>query len=104
MPPHNGKDDALRWHLVLSHQAGPVGYTTLSHCWGSHQPLSLTRANFSSFSSESAVERLPKTYQDALVVTLSLGYRYIWIDSLCIIQDDRDDWLEQAPSDGSNVR
>ncbi|KAM0226788.1 hypothetical protein ACHAP5_012317 [Fusarium lateritium] len=39
---------------------------------------------------------LPKTYRDALFVTAALGKRYIWIDSLCIIQDDEDDWKSQS--------
>ncbi len=39
---------------------------------------------------------LPKTYQDALRITSLLGFRYIWIDSLCIIQDDIEDWRTQS--------
>ena len=35
---------------------------------------------------------LSKTFQDAIVLTRNLGYQYIWIDSLCIIQDDEVDW------------
>jgi len=39
---------------------------------------------------------LPKTFQEAILVVLSLGLEYIWIDSLCIIQDDAKDWHRQA--------
>lgn len=39
---------------------------------------------------------LPKTFRDAVTVTRKLGVRYLWIDSLCIIQDDPDDWLREA--------
>ncbi|KAK4078595.1 uncharacterized protein Triagg1_2926 [Trichoderma aggressivum f. europaeum] len=40
--------------------------------------------------------RLPKTFQDAAKVAVWLGIKYLWIDSLCIIQDSSDDWKDQA--------
>ncbi|KAI1441725.1 HET-domain-containing protein [Annulohypoxylon stygium] len=40
--------------------------------------------------------KLPKTFQDAVRVTRSLGLRYLWIDSLCIIQDSDKDWKHQC--------
>lgn len=42
------------------------------------------------------VEKLPKTFQDAISITRKLNIPYIWIDSLCIVQDDNEDWQEQA--------
>jgi hypothetical protein len=36
-------------------------------------------------------ELLPRTIRDALEVTLSIGYRFLWVDSLCIVQDDDED-------------
>jgi len=43
---------------------------------------------------------LPKTFQDAVEVTRAIGLRYLWIDSLCIVQDDRDDWLRESQEMG----
>jgi len=40
--------------------------------------------------------KLSKTFQDALTITYELGYQYIWIDSLCIVQDDRSDWETES--------
>jgi hypothetical protein len=37
-------------------------------------------------------EKLPKMFQDAVTITRALGFSYLWIDSLCIIQDKRSDW------------
>ncbi|KAE8453294.1 hypothetical protein EG329_011361 [Mollisiaceae sp. DMI_Dod_QoI] len=37
-----------------------------------------------------------QTFQDAIWVTQSLGFSYIWIDSLCIVQDDEDDWRQES--------
>lgn len=39
---------------------------------------------------------LPKTFQDAITVTRKLGFQYLWIDSLCILQDDLEDWEIEA--------
>ncbi|KAF6818651.1 heterokaryon incompatibility protein [Colletotrichum plurivorum] len=41
-------------------------------------------------------DRLPKTFQDAITVTRGLGIDYIWIDTLCIIQGDKDDWENES--------
>ncbi|KAF7954402.1 hypothetical protein EAE96_005524 [Botrytis aclada] len=71
-------------------------YITLSHCWGKTQPLTTTRDNFAAHKEEIALENLPKTFQDAIMVVRALGIRYIWIDSLCIIQGDSDDWDKEA--------
>jgi hypothetical protein len=39
---------------------------------------------------------LPKTFQDAIEVTRNLGILHIWIDSLCIVQDDKNDWAVES--------
>jgi hypothetical protein len=41
-------------------------------------------------------EVLPKTFQEAIEFTRRLKIRYIWIDALCIIQDDREDWQREV--------
>jgi Heterokaryon incompatibility protein (HET) len=45
--------------------------------------------------------RYQKPFLDAIVVTKALGLRYLWIDSLCIIQDDEDDWLAESKTMGT---
>jgi hypothetical protein len=42
------------------------------------------------------VEKLSRTFQDAFLATISLGFEYIWIDSLCIVQDDKDEWSRES--------
>jgi hypothetical protein len=44
---------------------------------------------------------MPKTFQDAVIVTRRLGLRYLWIDSLCIMQDNSEDWEQQSALMGS---
>jgi hypothetical protein len=43
-----------------------------------------------------SINDLSRTFQDAVRITRELGERYLWIDSLCIIQDDEDDWAREA--------
>jgi hypothetical protein len=59
----------------------------LSHYWGDHQAISLTQATFKIFTQDINFAILPPTSQDALKTTLSLVVKYLWINSLCIIQD-----------------
>lgn len=67
-------------------------YATLSHCWGKARPLMTTSSNLSQHMRSVPLLSLPKTFQDAVAVTRELGIRYLWIDSLCIIQDSVEDW------------
>ncbi|KAF7889740.1 uncharacterized protein EAF02_002155 [Botrytis sinoallii] len=71
-------------------------YITLSHCWGKTQPLTTTRDNFAAHKEEIPLGNLPKTFQDAIMIARALEIRYIWIDSLCIIQGNSDDWDKEA--------
>ncbi|KAH9906849.1 heterokaryon incompatibility protein-domain-containing protein [Xylariomycetidae sp. FL2044] len=84
------------WRLVCSVRTGIVPYLTLSHCWGSSQHLCLTRKSYVDFSGSSHISKLPKAYRDACAATHSLGFQYIWIDSLCIFQDNDEDWRTQS--------
>jgi hypothetical protein len=74
-------------------------YLALSHCWGSYAPLhviKLKNAKLDLYLQDIPLETLPKTFNDAIRITRELGLRYIWIDSLCIIQDSPEDWEKEA--------
>ncbi|KAK6822847.1 HET-domain-containing protein [Apiospora arundinis] len=92
--------EVIEWQLALDVPNG-TPYCTLSHCWGSQQPTRLLKSNLARFQLASPIKSLPKTFQDASIVTCSLGLQYIWIDSLCIIQDDPQDWRIQSVQMGS---
>jgi hypothetical protein len=64
-----------------------VSYAALSYCWGTTQRHATTRANLDSYMKWIQVRSLPRTIQDAITVTKALGLSYLWVDSLCIIQD-----------------
>jgi hypothetical protein len=83
--------------VKLCDSEGKFGtYITLSHCWGSATHVTTTRASLAARKSGIDFNELPKTFQDAIIVTRALGVRYIWIDSLCICQDDRADWDRES--------
>lgn len=71
-------------------------YLTLSHCWGNKAFSTLTRRNLETFSSGIPDVALSKTFKDAMKSTRELGFKYLWVDSLCIIQDNQTDWEQQA--------
>ncbi|KAK1963293.1 heterokaryon incompatibility protein [Colletotrichum sublineola] len=72
---------------------GAVGrYMTLSHCWGLHPVICTTSKTIQDHLEALPLEKLPPTFRDAVLITRSLGIQYLWIDSLCIIQDSKEDW------------
>lgn len=79
-------------------------YATLSHCWGRSQILTTTIETLDQRMTRIDLTSLPKTFRDAVVIARRFGTRYLWIDSLCILQDDVDDWNEQAPLMGQIYR
>ncbi|KFY31014.1 hypothetical protein V493_01478 [Pseudogymnoascus sp. VKM F-4281 (FW-2241)] len=83
-------------YLYITH--GETGrFIALSHCWGPPEMpftrLTTTQTNLSAHCQRITIEKLPRTFRDAINVTRDLGLRYIWIDSLCIIQDSTEDWI-----------
>ncbi|RYP75208.1 hypothetical protein DL771_002533 [Monosporascus sp. 5C6A] len=73
---------------LLGHQ-----YIALSYVWGGPQELKLERRNKHDMAKPGAldVKTLPQTIKDSILLTKSLGFRHLWIDALCIIQDDSED-------------
>lgn len=85
--------------LVLT--AGRKGsYVALSHRWGAQKNLRTLDKNLEKHLKKIKVEDLSKTFKDAIEVTRGLGAHYLWIDSLCIIQDNLDDWTFEATQMG----
>ncbi|OCK84014.1 HET-domain-containing protein [Lepidopterella palustris CBS 459.81] len=71
-------------------------WISLSHCWGKRPIAKTELANFESMCRGITLQRLPKTFQDSVILTRQLGIRYLWIDSICIIQDSPADWETEA--------
>ncbi|KIJ48704.1 hypothetical protein M422DRAFT_115074, partial [Sphaerobolus stellatus SS14] len=82
--------------LIETTQGQRGHYVTLSHCWGKKQLLVTTQETITERMREIGMTELPRTFQNVITITRGMGLRYIWIDSLCIIQGDTIDWEEQS--------
>lgn len=65
-------------------------YITLSHCWGDPALMTtkLTAHTRGQYLEGIPCESLPRTFREAVMITRYLDIRYLWIDSMCIIQKD----------------
>ncbi|KAK8099624.1 HET-domain-containing protein [Apiospora kogelbergensis] len=69
-----------------------MAYVTLSYVWGQVRMLKTTQENVADLQKPDALQKLgsqvPRTIRDAIGLVPLLGERYLWVDSLCIPQDD----------------
>lgn len=70
-------------------------YCCLSYCWGGDQPLKTTKETIESRMNGIPFHDLPKTLQNAIIVAQNLKVPMIWIDCLCIVQNDKDDLVAE---------
>ncbi|KAL5328068.1 hypothetical protein ACEPPN_005776 [Leptodophora sp. 'Broadleaf-Isolate-01'] len=80
----------------MSTALGEAKYATLSHCWGTLKLTTLKKENISAFQHQIPDSALSQTFRDAIDITRYLSLRYLWIDSLCIVQDDAEDWATES--------
>lgn len=88
-----GTPRELSVRLVANPKRAP--YIALSYCWGGDQPAKLTKHRLTAYSHGVPLEQLPQTIKDAVIVTHRIGHRYLWVDALCIIQDDEKDKVQE---------
>ena len=82
---------------LCENESGRMGkFAALSHVWEASKPINTTSANITEMLQGIPYQRLPKTFQHAISICIKLGLSFLWIDSLCIIQDDDLDWRTQA--------
>jgi hypothetical protein len=68
-------------------------YIALSYQWGGISMLKTSKANFEALSSKNGIreDELPRTVRDAIHLCKNTGWKYLWVDAICIIQDDEED-------------
>jgi hypothetical protein len=94
-------DPSIR--LVLSvnlNTVEPYRYVALSHCWGADPKKIPKTFRVTLSQQQERIIKLTKTFEDAIEVTRQIGVRYLWIDSLCIIQDDVTDFERECSKMG----
>ncbi|KAL9619607.1 MAG: hypothetical protein Q9160_005794 [Pyrenula sp. 1 TL-2023] len=91
----NGTD--IQPCVCISPEGALGSYLALSYCWGKSIPLRLTRDTQSEFTEKGLpFDQLPQTLRDSFALSRALGFRFMWVDCLCIIQDSEQDWQQQA--------
>jgi hypothetical protein len=96
--PHSTPDKV---RLVVASEGIRETYIALSHCWGNptddeKKAFCTTKENLDARKKEFSVAELPKTFRDAIEVARELRTPYLWIDSLCILQGDEEDWKHES--------
>ncbi|KFA49859.1 hypothetical protein S40293_01328 [Stachybotrys chartarum IBT 40293] len=88
-------DDGKRVQLCFP---SPVcnEFACLSHCWGLTEHLMLNSHTSDKLWKGIYTSELPRSFQDAIWLANQLGIHYLWIDSLCILQDDVEDWARKS--------
>lgn len=82
--------------LVNTHRGRTAIYACLSYSWGTGSQHCTTTRNIKGHLQRILISDLPDTVADAIKLCRALKIPYIWIDALCIIQDDKDDWSREA--------
>jgi Heterokaryon incompatibility protein (HET) len=90
--------------LVFGANESDSFYVTLSYCWGGPQEFALTAKTMAEKQKGFKISSLPATLKNAISVARELGIKYIWIDSLCVIQDSKDDVYRELPYIASYYR
>ncbi|KAL7912412.1 heterokaryon incompatibility protein domain-containing protein [Trichoderma velutinum] len=92
--------DEARAPFLFRSQGMKGRYCALSYCWGKATSSSgfykTTKANLLSHENAMPLHKLPATLRDAIVVARNLGFQYIWIDAICIVQDDGAEWAHEV--------
>jgi hypothetical protein len=103
----SGSSDVPTVRLIETKGIEGGDYCALSHCWGppaDTSPPRTTHENYEQHLAGILLERLPKTFRDTIALAWGLGIIYVWIDSLCIIQNDEEDWRLEAEVMGDVYR
>jgi len=93
-----GSPPAIQLVEVEKNSGFAVRYAALSHCWGppDRRPPCTLRGNLAHHEEGIPWATLSQTFKDACTLCVDLHVDYLWIDSLCIIQDDPIDWETEA--------
>lgn len=103
-----GYDDTREPYLLETNGLTGHPYVALSYCWGywrDHPPMKTVKRNFREFGLEANYEAhkrpirysdVPKTNQDAVTICRKLRTQYLWVDALCIIQHDKEEWEREC--------
>ncbi|OAL01642.1 HET-domain-containing protein [Phaeosphaeriaceae sp. SRC1lsM3a] len=94
-PQRSKRKGKTKKHKKKASKDKPFAYVTMTHRWTGNV-LKTTQASLSQHLAKIPFDSLSTTFQEGVMLARQLGYRYLWIDSLCIIQDFADDWASES--------
>ncbi|KAG9246096.1 hypothetical protein BJ878DRAFT_417674, partial [Calycina marina] len=71
-------------------------YACLGHCWGTSKHFMTEESSLSERRGCIRTADMPNTFKFAIEITRNPGMQYLWIDSLCIVQDSQNDWAQET--------
>ena len=71
-------------------------YAALNYCWGASKFIQISKRTCKTYKQAVPTTALPNAFRDAILICRRLNIRYLWIDSLCILQDDMNDWANES--------
>lgn len=87
----------LRHDILQSGRSSGLKYVALSYCWGpGESQLTTTTATLYDRQAGISEPEMPAVLRDAIQVIKALGFSFLWIDALCILQDEESDWEQQC--------
>lgn len=90
-------DNECFWdNLCKPDQTQVVQHACLSYCWGGDQKMKLRPSTLSAWLTDIPIADLPAIVVEAITVLASLELHNIWVDALCIVQDDPEDVSTQV--------
>jgi hypothetical protein len=89
-----GEDEEMPFLLETAGKTSQ--YATLSYCWGKTPQLKTTKARLEEFKEALPMDELSLVVTDAIAICRKIYIPYLWVDALCIVQDDEEDWAIEA--------
>ncbi|KAL7963429.1 heterokaryon incompatibility protein domain-containing protein [Trichoderma compactum] len=99
-----GLPDAKSLPRVFISHGAKADYIALSHCWGGKIESVLTSKTYHDYQQALPISEISANFKDSFRIARELGIQYIWIDSLCIIQDSKEDWEIESSRMGAVYR
>ncbi|KAL7937009.1 heterokaryon incompatibility domain-containing protein [Trichoderma chlorosporum] len=99
-----GPPDAEYLPRVFVSNGAKADYIALSHCWGGRIESVLTTKTYSDYQTALPISEIAANFTDSFRIARELGIQYIWIDSLCIVQDSKEDWKIESSKMGAVYR
>ncbi|KAL6835266.1 heterokaryon incompatibility domain-containing protein [Trichoderma camerunense] len=99
-----GLPDTKSLPRVFISQGAKADYIALSHCWGGRIESVLTSKTYHDYQQALPISEISANFKDTFRIARELGIQYVWIDSLCIIQDSKEDWEIESSKMGAVYR